>query len=122
MAGANSPSATYSCATRRRPKRVSFQRARAAAQLLRNTSILGIPQALLGVNVDRPGLRERFNAPEAIIGEENSASMLRINEAQTVPARSGIPIPMKSFIFCLSVKHPDVKDSVCLKTSRLHEK
>ena len=40
--------------------------------------------------VDRPGLGKRFHAAKAIIGEENSARLSRLDSPQAVAARSGV--------------------------------
>jgi hypothetical protein len=42
------------------------------------------------VNVDRPRLRKRFHAVETVVREKDSASLTWLNQAQAVPARSGI--------------------------------
>jgi len=47
--------------------------------------------------VDRPGLGKRFHAAKAIIGEENSARLSRLNGLQAVATWSGI---CSSFRMC----------------------
>src|SRR6267154_4404269 len=67
--------------------RVGLNGARTSAQLLGKTGVLRMTRASIGVNIDRTGLRQRFDAGETNIGKENSAVLVCDDGAQAVPAR-----------------------------------
>src|ERR1700730_838975 len=71
-------------------KGVGLDRARAPAQLLRKSCVLRITRASFRVNIDRAGLRERFDAGEAIVGKENSAVFAGDECAQAMTARGSV--------------------------------
>jgi len=67
---------------------IGFERARAAAKLCGESSVLRITRASIRVNIDRAGLGKRFDAREAIVGKKNSTILTGRECAQAVAARS----------------------------------
>jgi hypothetical protein len=67
--------------------RVGFQSSRTFAKFFRESSVLVVSWAILGVYINGSGLRQGFDSGTAVVGEKYGVVHLRSNQTQTMAAR-----------------------------------